>query len=53
MTDKNLRITRIQNNPRIGEKEVDDIKPVVEFCSMNAEMKNFCIEKAKEAMSIS
>jgi hypothetical protein len=37
---------------RIGEKEIDEIKPVIEFSTMNQEMKESCIGKAKEAMRI-
>jgi hypothetical protein len=37
-------------NARPGEKEVDEIKPVVEFCTMNKEMKELCISKVKDAM---
>jgi hypothetical protein len=35
---------------RAGEKEVDDIKPVVEFSTMPQEMRDVCISKVKEAM---
>lgn len=34
-----------------GDKEIDEIRAVVEFCTMVPEMKNDCIEKAREAMS--
>ena len=35
---------------RVGEKEIDDIKPVVEFFTMTSEMRDLCISKTKDAM---
>ena len=35
---------------RVGEKEIDEIKPVIEFSTMNNESKEMCISKAKDAM---
>jgi plasmid maintenance system killer protein len=35
---------------RPGEKEIDEIKPVIEFSTMNSDMKELCITKAKDAM---
>lgn len=35
---------------RVGEREIDEIKPVIEFSTMNQEMKEMCISKAKEAI---
>ena len=34
-----------------GDKEIDDIKPVVKYCTMSQELKNDTISKIKEAMS--
>ena len=34
-----------------GDKEIDEIKAEIEFCSMSPELKNDCIEKARDAMS--
>jgi hypothetical protein len=39
-----------QGAARIGEKEIDDIKVVIEFCTMTQESKDLCISKTKEAM---
>ena len=39
-----------QYGMRPGEKEIDEIKPVIEFCTMNTETKDICITKAKDAM---
>jgi hypothetical protein len=39
-----------QYGNRAGEKEIDEIKPIIEFTTMNQETKDFCIAKAKEAM---
>ena len=35
---------------RIGEKDYDEIKPVIEFNTMNQELKDFCISVAKNAL---
>ncbi len=34
-----------------GDKEIDDIKPVVKYCTMTQELKLDTISKIKEAMS--
>ena len=35
---------------RRGDKEIDDIKAVIEFCTMSPELKSECIEKTRDAM---
>ena len=35
---------------RRGDKEIDDIKAVIEFCTMSPELQNECIEKTRDAM---
>jgi len=37
-------------NVKPGEKDVDDIKPIIEFCTMSREHKDFIILKVKDAM---
>ena len=50
-------IEKKSNNPKFtqeirrGDKEIDEIKAVVEFCTMSKESKDDCIEKARDAMS--
>jgi surfactin synthase thioesterase subunit len=39
-----------QFGTKLGEKDIDDIKPVIEFATMSSEMKELCITKAKDAM---
>ena len=34
-----------------GDKEIDDIKPVVKYCTMDQDLKMDTISKIKEAMS--
>ena len=34
-----------------GDKEIDDIKPVIKYCIMNQELKMDTILRIKEAMS--
>ena len=34
-----------------GDKEIDDIKPIVNYCTMSAELKMDTIEKIRDAMS--
>ena len=34
-----------------GDKEIDDIKPVVRYCTMSKELKMDTISRIKEAMS--
>ena len=34
-----------------GDKEIDDIKPVVRYCTMSQELKMDTISRIKEAMS--
>ena len=41
-----------QYGVRPGEIEVDDIKPVIEFCTMTHDMRDSCIMKTKEAMKV-
>ena len=36
---------------RRGDKEIDEIKPIVNYCTMPAELKSDAIEKIREAMS--
>jgi hypothetical protein len=33
------------------ERNYDDMVPTIEFCNISAENKDFCLKKAKEAMS--
>jgi hypothetical protein len=35
---------------KVGEREIDDIKPVVEFCTMTSEMRDLCIAKTKDSL---
>ena len=50
-------IEKKSNNPKFtqeirrGDKEIDEIKAVVEFCTMSKESKDDCIEKARDALS--
>ena len=50
-------IEKKSNNPKFtqeirrGDKEIDEIKAVVEFCTMPKEERDDCIEKARDAMS--
>lgn len=44
------RRNKLPYGTRGGEKDLDEIKPVVEFSSMSNEMRDMCIEKAKDAM---
>jgi hypothetical protein len=39
-----------QGAARMGDKEIEEIKVIVEFCSMSQETKDICISKTKEAM---
>jgi hypothetical protein len=41
---------RIQYALKTGEKDYDEIKPIVEFCTMSQELRDICINKAKEAL---
>ena len=34
-----------------GDKEIDDIKPIIKYCTMNQELKMDTILRIKEAMS--
>jgi len=34
-----------------GERDIDDIVPIIEFSNISNENKDMCIKKAKEAMS--
>ena len=36
---------------RKGDKEIDEIKPIVNYCTMSVELKIDTIEKIKDAMS--
>ena len=36
---------------RRGDKEIDEIKPIVNYCTMPAELKLDAIEKIRDAMS--
>ncbi len=36
---------------RRGDKEIYEIKPIVNYCTMPAELKSDAIEKIREAMS--
>ena len=36
---------------RRGDKEIDEIKPIVNYCTMTAELKMDTIEKIRDAMS--
>ena len=36
---------------RRGDKEIDEIKPIVNYCTMPAELKSDAIEKIRDAMS--
>ena len=33
-----------------GDKEIDEIKAIIEFCTMSPELRNNCIEKTRDAM---
>lgn len=35
---------------RTFEKDISDVKPVIEFCTMSKEQRDECVEKAKEAL---
>ncbi len=34
-----------------GERDIDDINPIIEFSNISNDNKEICIKKAKEAMS--
>ncbi len=36
---------------RRGDKEIDEIKPIVNYCTMPADLKMDTIEKIRDAMS--
>ena len=36
---------------RRGDKEIDEIKPIVNYCTMPFELRNDTIEKIRDAMS--
>ena len=36
---------------RRGDKEIDEIKPIVNYCTMPAELKSDAIDKIRDAMS--
>jgi hypothetical protein len=42
---------KVQNTILRGEKDIDEIIPVIEFSHMNNEMKDLCIKIAKEELS--
>lgn len=42
--------SKTQQNARVIEKELDDMKLVIEFCTMNQENSLMCINKTKDAM---
>ena len=50
-TEKKSNNPKFTQEIRRGDKEIDEIKAVVEFCTMSKEMKDDCIEKARDAMS--
>ena len=33
-----------------GDKEIDEIKAIIEFCTMSPDLRNNCIEKTRDAM---
>ena len=43
--------TKIMQEIKRGDKEIDEIKPIVNYCTMPAELKNDAIEKIRDAMS--
>lgn len=53
-----MSITEKKINPKFtqeirkGDKEIDEIKAIVDFCTMSSELKATCIECAREAMSM-
>jgi hypothetical protein len=36
---------------RPGERDIDEAIPVIDFCNMAPELKNFCIKLSREAIS--
>ena len=36
---------------RRGDKEIDEIKPIINYCTLSAELRNDTIEKVRDAMS--
>ena len=51
ITEKKSNNPKFTQEIRRGDKEIDEIKAVVEFCTMSKEAKDDCIEKARDAMS--
>jgi hypothetical protein len=49
-SDKMSQIRRVLN-ARVEEKSADDMTLAVEFSTMSNEMKNICIERARDALS--
>ena len=50
-TDKRSNNPKFIQEIRRGDKEIDEIKVVVEFCTMPNELKDICVDKARTAMS--
>ena len=50
-TEKKSNNPKFTQEIRRGDKEIDEIKAVVEFCTMSKEERDDCIEKARDAMS--
>ena len=50
-TEKKSNNPKFTQEIRRGDKEIDEIKAVVEFCTMSKEAKDDCIEKARDATS--
>lgn len=50
-TEKKLN-PKFTQEIRKGDKEIDEIKAIIDFCTMSTELKATCIEYAREAMSI-
>ena len=47
---RNRKMENMQDIKR-GDKEIDDIKPIIKYCTMSQELKMDTISRIKEAMS--
>lgn len=50
-TDKRRGTQRFTQDFKRNDKDIDEIEPVIEFCTMPPEMQMNCITHAKNAMS--
>ena len=47
----NNQNTKFIQDIKRGDKEIDDIKPIIKYCTMSQELKMDTISRIKEAMS--